>query len=273
MISSKPFFKSDKPLNFGHRGFAGQYPENTILSYQKAIEAGSDVLEMDVQLTGDNKLVVFHDDILDRMTSGTGKVKEKSFIEVKKVNVGCKFIFQENGKTTYPFENSELKIPLLNEVFSEFPKRRFNIDIKQHEKKVADALFETIKEFQLSEKVLVASDDYETIKYFRNISKGEIATGASYREVGNFILYKSLNMLKQFHLEADALQIPEKYYGIRIITKNLIVEAHKKNIAVHPWTINENEDMERLLSWGVDGVMTDFPDRLNTILNNPKIKI
>lgn len=269
MTSTKPFFQSDKPLNFGHRGFAGQYPENTILSYQKAIEAGSDVLEMDVQLTSDNKLIVFHDDTLDRMTSGIGKVQEKSLIEIKKVNVGSNFILQENGKNSCPFKNSELKVPLLSEVFNEFKQYRFNIDIKQHEKKVCEALFETIKEFKFKEKVLVASDDYETIKYFRSLSKEEIATGASYREVANFIFYKSINMLKRFHIEADAFQIPEKYFEIRILTENLIIEAHKKNIAVHPWTINEKADMERLLRWGVDGIMTDFPDRLDEILNTP----
>ncbi len=77
MNSSKPFFQSNKPLNFGHRGFAGKYPENTMLSFRKAIEAGADILEMDVHLTSDNKLVVFHDDTLERMTSGEGKVSEK----------------------------------------------------------------------------------------------------------------------------------------------------------------------------------------------------
>ena len=266
MISSKPFFQSEYPLNFGHRGFAGQYPENTILSYQKAIEAGSDVLEMDVQLTSDNKLVVFHDDTLNRMTSGSGKVQEKTLSEIKKINVGCNFILKENGKNIFPFKNSELKIPLLSEVFNEFKQYRFNIDIKQHEKKVCEALFETIKEFKFKEKVLVASDDYETIKYFRSLSKGETATGASYREVSNFIWHKSLNMLERFHNEADAFQIPEHYYGIRILTKNLIIEAHKKKIAVHPWTINKKNDMERLLSWGVDGIMTDFPDKLNIVI-------
>ena len=270
MISSKPFFKADKPLNFGHRGFSGHYPENTILSYQKAIEAGSDVLEMDVRLTSDNRLVVFHDDTLDRMTSGRGKVQEKSLIEIKKVNVGCEFILQENGYNNFPFKNAELKIPLLSEVFNEFQQYRFNIDIKQHEKKVCEALLAVIIEFKMKEKVLVASDDYETIKYFRKISKTEIATGASYREVGNFIFLKSINMLKRFNPEADAFQIPENYYGIRILTENLIIELHKKDIAVHPWTINEEKDMERLLRWGVDGIMTDFPDRLNVILNKLK---
>ena len=268
MISSKPFFQLNRPLNFGHRGFAGQYPENTILSYQKAIEAGANVLEMDVQLTRDNKLVVFHDDTLDRMTNGNGKVQEKSLVEIKKLNVGCEFIPHTLcGKNSKPFKNLELKVPLLSEVFNEFPLFRFNIDIKQHEKKVCEALFETIKEFGLSEKVLVASDDYKTIKYFRSISKGNIATGASYREVANFMFLKRINMLNRFPYEADAFQIPEKYYGLRILSENFISEAHKKNIAVHPWTINEKSDMERLLNWGVDGIMTDYPDRLNSVLN------
>jgi len=267
MISSKPFFQSDKPLNFGHRGFAGEYPENTILSYQKAIEAGADILEMDVQLTTDNKLVVFHDDTLERMTNGSGIVKEKSLSEIKKVNVGCVFIpGHEVGQNQYPFKNAEIKIPLLSEVFSEFPNCRFNIDIKQHEKKVSEALLGIIKEFKLTEKVLVASDDFKTISYFRNISKGEFATGASYREVAKFLLLERLNLLKHARFEADALQVPESYSGIRIISEKFIREAHKMNIAVHPWTINEKVDMERLLRWGVDGIMTDFPDRLSSIL-------
>ena len=268
MISSKPFFQSNKPLNFGHRGLAGEYPENTILSYQKAIEAGADILEMDVQLTSDNRLVVFHDDTLERMTNGSGILKEKSLTDIKKLNVGSEFIpAHTGGQNIYPFKNAELKIPLLSEVFSEFPKCRFNIDIKQHEKKVSEALYETIKEFKLTEKVLVASDDYKTISYFRSISKNETATGASYREVAKFLLLKKLNLLKHSRFEMDALQVPESYSGIRIITESFIREAHKKNIAVHPWTINEKDDMERLLRWGVDGIMSDYRNRLNAILN------
>ena len=110
MISSKPFFESDKPLNFGHRGFAGKYPENTILSYQKAIEAGSDVLEMDVRLTRDNELVVFHDDTLDRITNSSGKVQEKSLSEIKKINVGCNFILKENGKNIFSSDGEAQRV-------------------------------------------------------------------------------------------------------------------------------------------------------------------
>ncbi len=267
MISSKPFFQSGKTLNFGHRGFAGQYPEHTLLSYREAIAAGADVLELDVRLTNDNRLVLMHDATLDRTTNGKGKVKEKSSDEIKKLNVGCKFSLQENGNTCFPFKDAGLKIPSLAEVFDEFKQYRFNIDIKQHEKKICESLFQLIKEFKMTEQVLVASDDYETISYFRTLSNGEIATAASFREVGNFMLFKSINNLKRFHLEADALQIPEKYFGVRILTESLIQEAHKKNIAVHPWTINEKADMKRLLCWGVDGIITDFPDVLSGVIN------
>ncbi len=159
-----------------------------------------------------------------------------------------------------------MKVPLLSDVFSEFHNFRFNIDIKHHEIKVCDAMLGLIKEFKLTERVLVASDDYKILKYFRSISKENIATGASYREVANFLFLKRFGRLKNAHFEADALQIPESYYGIRILSESLIAEAHKKNIAVHPWTINEIDDMERILHWGVDGVMTDFPDRLNSVL-------
>lgn len=267
-MSEKPFFKHSKPLNFAHRGFSGKFPEHTFLSFRNAIAAGAEALELDVRLTRDNRLMIIHDETLERTTNGSGYVRDNYFIDLEKLNAGYKFLI-DGKKQVYPsLKEDDLRIPSLSQLFNEFPKCRFNIDIKQNDKKTCEILWDLIREYKIQDKVLVASDNHETIKYFRNVSKGNTATAASFKEVGNFILHKGLGILKRLNFDADAMQIPEHYFGVRLLSEKFIQEAHKKNIFIHIWTVNQKADMERLLKWGVDGIMTDFPDTLNELLKN-----
>ncbi|MCE9537677.1 MAG: glycerophosphodiester phosphodiesterase [Bacteroidetes bacterium] len=263
MIAQKSFFKHDKPLNFAHRGFSGQFPENTLLSFRNAAKNGANVLELDVHLSSDNKLMVIHDETLDRTTNETGNVNEKSFSYLEKLDASCKFYIDGKTKLFTSVKDDELKIPALSQLFSEFPQFRFNIEIKESDYKTCEVLWDLIQEFKMEEKVLVISSDYKTINYFRNLSKGSTATGASSKEVIKYLLYNTFGMLNRLHFEADAMQIPEYYLGIRLVSKKFIEKAHKKNIFIHVWTINLKPDMVRLLNFGVDGIMTDFPNILN----------
>lgn len=234
------------------------------------MESGADVLELDVHLTKDNELVVIHDPTLERTTNGRGKIKEKTLSEIKTCDAGCKFSENENGKIHFPLSPTVLKVPALTEVFAEFPKMKFNIDIKQHDKKACEALLKKIREFNLSEKVLVASDHYKTICYFRKISNREIATGASIREVGYFLVLLKMGISSEFYFEGDALQIPESYWGVRFLNEDFISKAHEINLPVHVWTVNIKEDMIRLLKWGVDGIMTNYPSLLCETISDLK---
>ncbi len=260
MTSQKSFFNNGKKLIFGHRGFSGNYPENTLVSFQSALDAGAIVLELDVHLSKDNKLMVIHDKTLDRTTNGSGKINNFTSLELGKFNAGCKFSISYGKEIIFPFREKELPVPSLEELFEKFPEAKFNVDLKQHDKKTCETFLTLIKDFNMEEKVLAASDDFETINYFRKISGGKTATGASYREILSFLLSKNKLNSRWFPFEADALQIPEKYFGIRILTEKLIQEAHKKNVEVHAWVINKKEDITRLFNWGIDGIMSDFPD-------------
>lgn len=263
----RKFLKTSRPLNIAHRGGRGLSPEHTIFAYKNALQAGADVLELDVHSTKDSEIIVIHDSTVDRTTDGKGLVKELTLSEIKGLDAGYRFAIKKGGKEDYPFRGKGLTIPTLREVFNEFPNQRINIEIKQIEPQIEDGLFGIIKEMDMADKVLVVSEDSKAIKRFRNISKGAIATGASVSEVRRFVIFMRLKMMPLYMPTADAFQIPEYHGDYHLLTEGFIEKAHKKNIKIHAWTVNEKEDMKRLIKMGVDGIITDYPDLLNKVIN------
>ena len=263
----REFLKTDRLLNIAHRGGRGLSPEHTIFAHKKALEVGADVLELDVHSTKDGEVVVSHDPTVDRTTDGKGLVNELMLSEIKRLDAGYSFAIKRGNKEEYPFRGKGLFIPALQEVFSEFPNQRINIEIKQFEPQIEDALFRIIKEMNMIDNVLVVSENNEAIKRFRKISKGAIATGASVAEVRRFVIFMRLKMMPLYIPAADAFQIPEYHGDYHLLTEEFIKKAHKKNIKIHVWTVNEKEDMERLIKMGVDGIITDYPDLLNEVIN------
>ncbi|MEK6677776.1 MAG: glycerophosphodiester phosphodiesterase [Nitrospirota bacterium] len=263
----RKFLKTGRPLNIAHRGGRGLSPEHTIFAYKKALQVGADVLEIDIHATKDSEIVVIHDPTVDRTTDGKGKVNELTLSEIKRLDAGYRFAIKRGNKEEYPFRGKRLFIPALQEVFSEFPNQRINIEIKQIEPYIEDALFAIIKEMNMIDNVLVVSENNEAIKRFRKISKGAIATGASVAEVRRFVIFMRLKMMPLYMPTADAFQIPEYHGDYHLLTEGFIEKAHKKNIKIHVWTVNEKRDMERLIKMGVDGIITDYPDLLNKVIN------
>ena len=260
------FLKTDKPLNIAHRGGRGLSPEHTIFAYKKALQVGADVLEIDVHATKDSEIIVIHDPTVDRTTDGKGSVNELMLSEVKRLDAGYSFAIKRGNKEEYPFRGKGLFIPALQEVFSEFPNQRINIEIKQFEPQIEDALFRIIKEMNMIDNVLVVSENSKAIKRFRKISKDAIATGASVAEVRRFVIFMRLKMMPLYMPTADAFQIPEYHGDYHLLTEGFIEKAHKKNIKIHVWTVNEKRDMERLIKMGVDGIITDYPDLLSEVI-------
>lgn len=266
----RKFLKTDRPLNIAHRGGRGLSPEHTILAYKKALEAGADVLEIDVHATKDSKIVVIHDPAVDSTTNGKGRVNELTLSEIKSLDAGYRFAIKRGNKEEYPFRGKGLTIPALKEVFSKFPNQRINIEIKQIEPQIEERLFKLIKEMGMTENALVVSENHEAIKRFRQISKGAIATGASVAEIRRFVILMRLKIMPIYMPAADAFQIPEYHGDYHLLTEEFIEKAHKKNIKIHVWTINEKKEMERLIKLGVDGIMTDYPDLLAEVINKIK---
>lgn len=255
--------KNVRPLVFAHRGGGGLFPENTLIAFEYSAKLGVDFLELDVHSTADGTLVVLHDGSLERTTGGRGKISEMTFPEVKKLDAG--FPFTTDGGKTFPFRGKGITVPTLAEIFDALPAMKFNIEPKQATPSIIKPLCSLIRERKMIDKVIVGSFRQAVIDDFRRECP-EVATSASPSEVSEFLALQKTGVSASYSPPMQALQIPEKIGGIQIVTKDFVEAAHKRNLKVHVWTINEVPDMRRLLETGVDGIMTDYPDRLLDLL-------
>ena len=258
-----PFFANfdTYPLVIAHADDSGQglWPGSTILFLEGVSELGVDMLELDVHMTKDGHIVVMHDDTVDRTTNGSGKISEMTLMEIKSLEVGVNWT-QDDG-ATYPYRGQGLRVPTLAEVFYLFPDAPMNIEIKQAEPSMAQALCVMIRRFKMSEKVLVPSFSDETIAEFRAVCP-EVATAAGSDEVRVFVLLNFVLLSNLLSPAYQAFQVPEKSSGIPVVIPHFVDSAQSRNLQVHVWTVNEPADFRRFIDMGVDGIMTDRPDLL-----------
>lgn len=262
-IPAHPFFDREGVLVMAHRGGRNLWPENTQYAFENALDLGVDVIEMDVHGTKDGALVVMHDDTVDRTTNGTGAILDYSLAELQKLDAGYNWT-QDEG-FTYPYRNQGIKVPMLEEIFSAFPEAHMNIEIKQEKPSITLPLCELIRDQNMTERVLIASFDMDTIQEFREVCP-EVATTAGEDEVR--LLYGlSLAFLgRLYRPTAEAVQVPEYQGDIHVLVPRFISAAQARNIDVHVWTVNDEDDLQRMIDMGVDGIITDNPDTLLTLL-------
>jgi glycerophosphoryl diester phosphodiesterase len=268
-IPHHPYFEPDKFLVIAHRGGRSLGPENTIYTFKRAIEKGADVLEMDLQTTADGQLVVLHDRNVNRTTNGKGAVDGFSLSELKKLDAG--FRWSPHNSNTFPLRNKGITIPTLADVFQALPDTRMNIEIKSSQVNTIQDLCRVIREHGMAEKVMVACFDSGKLGEFRSVCP-EVATSAGASETVLFYWLQRAQLESAYSPSAQALQIPEAYRDRRITTSRFLDAAHARNMRVHVWTVNDTESMQRLIALGVDGIMTDYPDRLvNVLKKQPKV--
>jgi len=251
------------PLVIAHRGGAGLYPENTLYAFERARKLGVDVIELDVRITSDGALVVLHDAAVQRTTDGNGRVSEMTLGELRKLDAGYRF--SPDGGRTFPLRATGIVVPTLREVFAALPEMKFNIEPKQETPSLVKPLCGIIREYKMADKTVVGSFNQAIIDEFRR-ECAEVATSASPSEVSKFLAFFKAGLGESYSPLMQALQIPEYVGGVQMVTKEFIETAHERNLKVHVWTVNETADMQRLLENGVDGVMTDYPDKLLTLL-------
>jgi glycerophosphoryl diester phosphodiesterase len=252
------------PSNFAHRGASAQAPENTLEAFRLAVEAGAGGLELDVRMTRDGEVVVIHGATVDRVTDGSGTVAGMTLHEVRRLDAG--YGFSSDGGRTFPYRGRGVRIPTLAEVYEEFPDTCVNADIKEAQPEAEEAVLSVIREADAEGRTLVASTDHAVLRRFRKVSEGRVSTGASRREIAAFYV------LSRLHLEAlvspayDALQVPVEHRGIKLVTPRFVRAAHSRGARVDVWTINDAAEMSRLLDLGVDVIMTDRPELLESLL-------
>lgn len=252
------------PVNFAHRGGRTIVPENTIEGLREATRLGPVVLEVDVRTSADGEVVVIHDETVDRTTDGAGAVARMTLAELQTLDAGYRFT-PDDGQT-FPWRGRGVRIPTLAAVYREFPDMPVNIELKAELPGAEEAVWRTIEAIAGQARTLVVSDSSGAINRFRAASAGTVATGASIGELAIFRLLSLFRLSGMYDAPFQALQPPETYKGIRIVTPGLVRAAHRCGLRVDVWTIDDEADMRRLLGWGVDGIMTDRPDTLARVL-------
>jgi glycerophosphoryl diester phosphodiesterase len=260
-VPEHKYFQTDtrRPLIIAHRGGAGLWPENTLYAFERAAAMGVDVIETDVHATADGELVVIHDENVDRTTDGAGLVGSMTLAGLKRLDAAYRF--SPDGGRSFPLRGQGVSVPTLREVFVALPHMRFNIEPKQAAPSLDAPLCRLIREQGMAERVMVASFGGATLQEFRRECP-EVATSASTGEVAHFLALQEAGLSASYSPVMQALQVPERWGALRVLTRDFVEAAHGRNLRVHAWTLNDEGDMRRIIEMDVDGVMTDYPDRL-----------
>ncbi len=254
------------PVNLAHRGASARAPENTLEAFRLAAECGAGGLETDVHLTRDGHVVAIHDDTVDRTTDGSGLVREMTLREVQSLDAGYRFT--PDGGKAYPYRGQGVKVPELGEVLREFPDLVVNIDIKEEQPGVEEAVLGAIESTGAEDRALVVSEWTPVIERFRGLAGGRVRTGASGAEVRRFYGLRGLRLEGLLRIAYDALQVPAYYQGREVVTRSFVEAAHGMGVRVDVWTIDDLCEMRRLLDLGVDTVVTNRLEALAEALRD-----
>jgi glycerophosphoryl diester phosphodiesterase len=258
-----PPFLSPFPVVCAHRGDSAHYPENTLPAFRSAAELGVDCIKSDVHLTADGECVLWHDDSVDRMTDGHGKIEELNLSELLRLDAGYGY---EDEKGEYPFRGQDIRIPSLAETLEALPNTRFNLDLKGKNPKLVERFVDTLYAYHAQDRVLGASFHHSQLQRLRSLAPSLI-TSFSETEVRRMMMLHSLGLIgKVFPFPGVSLQVPEYFGKKRIVSPRLIKELHARGVFVQVWTVNKEEDMRRLLDMGVDGIITDDPRLLMKVV-------
>lgn len=255
MTRRPPVFDTNRRLVFAHRGGALLAPENTLPAIDNGIALGADGLEIDVQLSADGIPVVIHDRTLDRTTDRTGPVQGLTASELATVDAG--FHFVQDG--TFPFRGQGIGVPTLEAVLSRHPDARIIIEMKGGEPELASQVGATIKRAGAIDRTCVGSFYQASIDAIR-AHHPEVVTSAS-QEEARWALHRSwVRWPWPRPRPYCAFQVPEHAGRMRVVSRNFLDHVHREGHSVQVWVVNDRADVERLLDWGVDGIISDVPD-------------
>jgi len=253
------FYQSADFDVIAHRNGRALMPGNTLEAAVNALAVGADVLEVDVHLTADGVLVVRHDAVIDTTTNGSGVIAQMTLDEIQAYEVG----FHE---IDYPSLVSvqSIKVPTLKSIFNRLPKSRYMIEIKPLDLAAADKLCDLVAQHRLYEQVLVASFDSSVLRRFRQICPS-VPTSLGESEAYWLVVLSRIGLGHLYRSPGYSVQLPPTYGGLRVLTPSVIKAAHKQNIRVEAWTVNDAVTMRALMDLGIDGIITDHPDILSLL--------
>lgn len=228
-------------LAIGHRGAAAHLPENTMPSFERALELGADALEFDVALTRDGVPVVIHDDTLDRTTNGHGPVEEALWADIARLDAGS-------------WKNLPTPVPTLAEVLEAFaPRTLLNLEIKESPRRaeIVDACLEAVHRHDALSRVVFSSFDHDALRLLRHLSPaariGVLSEGTGFDKA----------MRCAAEIAAENVHPP-----VLLVTPELVRAAHAAGLRVWTWTANSEAVIAKAIAAGADGLFSDYPERV-----------
>lgn len=264
---------------YAHQGGAREAPSNTMYAFRRALEIGADALELDVHASADRRLIVCHDPTVDRTSNGTGEIAGMTLGELQALDNAYWFVpgedaVQDHAEGDYERRGSApddqaFGFATLDEVLDEFQGVVINIDIKRTTPEVEpyeELLADTLERAGRADDVIVTSFHDHAIEEFRRFAP-EVGTAAGPTDTAEFVrASRSGSRPPDSVLRHVALQVPAYFLDTPVVDEKFVALAHDCGIAVHVWTIDEPEEMGRLIDLGVDGVMSDRPTLLAGLL-------
>jgi glycerophosphoryl diester phosphodiesterase len=275
-----------RTMNIAHQGGENEVPSNTMYAYERALVLGSDMLEVDIHTTSDREIVVLHDATVDRTTNGTGRVYDKTLEEVQALDAGHNLVPGEGTEagreqSQYPFRGvrtgerrpppgfdpNDFRIPSLREVLAAYPDVPINIEIKGASDgdpgsyiRNAEILAELLNGDGRTDGIIVASFHDEALARFHELAPQiDLAPG-----IAGVAGYKATGAPPPYGMAV--FQVPIEFSGVPVTDQAFVQQAHADGYGVHVWTVNDPDEMNMLLDWGVDGIMTAEPMRLERVL-------
>ncbi|MDB3936467.1 glycerophosphodiester phosphodiesterase [Granulosicoccus sp.] len=247
---------------YAHRGSSVLAPENTMPAFELALKYGADIMEIDVRLSRDGHVVVFHDERLDRTTNGRGRVIDSSLAQLQALDAGYRFV-DPDGQS---FRDKGTRVMSLTQMFEQLPDTPINIDIKDNSNKAAAAVADTIDKANRHTTVNVGSFHAPALEHFRQLLP-QVTTAATQAEVAQLYFKRSQYKIIAF----EYLQIPLRYFGIPLASPAFIRHATERGIKSVYWTINNRKTMELLVERKVTGIVTDRVDIAGPLLGKKAV--
>lgn len=277
--------EDDEVKVIAHRGASGHAPEQTEPALEKAIEMDADWLELDIQKTADDELVAFHDDEIDRTTDGEGEIGDHTLEELKELDAGSWFNEEFPDKADDDFEGAE--ILALEEIFEMYgSEQNYYIETKSTylNEDMEEPMVDLVEEHGFVDEgnVIIQSFHQDSLQEIHELNSdiplvqllwwevdedtGEMEEWLEITEAPDEMTDEDFAEIGEY---ADGIGPHLEYYdGTEVIDEDFVQTARDHDFMFHVYTINEEEDMERLIDWGVTGLFTDFPDRLQDVLDN-----
>ena len=249
------FLSAGAPRVFAHRGGCALGPENTIAAFDLGRAAGADGLELDVHLSSDGVIVVCHDDLLDRTTNANGPIQACTAADLARVDAGHRFA---DAAGAFPFRGRGIGIPTLRDVLARYRDMLIIIEMKEDSAAMGRAVAAEVRAADAVERVCAAGYGQRSLDAAR-AALPEMATSAS-RPEAQWAVYRSIAGVPVRRAAYAAFQVPEMAGWLRIISPRFIRHVHDAGRRIQAWTIDDETDMRRLLSWGVDGLISNRPD-------------